>query len=297
MKGCLYRVFSLSCVLALLSGDILARDNYSTSYDASDLQTDEDYGGSRYSSKSNGSFSSKETKEEDYYPFIKSKGRIENKNVIGIRLLGDRVVLLGGDGENREYSEEQSQKLDFSDFDFFSKYPRLLSVEFCNMRLTSDILQNIQRFLPKTVKSFIVNSCYISNKDFEELTDIISGHEQLVSVTVVLPKLAEAETEQLIKSIGDLNSTKFLNLTLGDLGEGGCNTLKEILEKSEKSLIGLNLGFMKVANNDSYDSLVNSLGKLKNLKKLEYSVIESTEDQVGKFFGSLAKLEKLKIVF
>ncbi len=302
MKGCLYRIFSLSCVLALLGGDVLARDSHSSGYDATDVWEGESYVnnasggpgyGGIYSSKNNNGFSSKETKEEDYYPFIKSKGRVEDRNVIGLRLLGDKVVLLGGEGESREYSEGQSQQADFSDFDFFSKYPRLLSVEFCNMKLTKDILQNVRKFLPKTVKSLIVNSCYISTKDFEELTDIISGHEQLISVTAVLPKLAQAETEQLIKSIGDLNNTKFLNLTLGELGEGGCVALKEVIEKSEKTLLGLNLGFMKVAESDSYNDLLGSLGKLRNLNKLEYSVLESTEDQIGRFFSSLARLEKL----
>ena len=292
MKGCLYRVFSLSCVLALFGGDVLARDNYSSGYDATDLQMGNRYS-EKYSSKSNSSFSSKEATEEDYYPFVKSKGRIEDKDVVGIRLFGDKVVLLGGDGENREYLEGQSQQSDFSDFDFFSKYPRLLSVEFCNIDLTRDKLQNIQKFLPKTVKSLIINSCSVANKDFEELTDIISGHEQLVSVTVIMPRLAQAETEQLIKSISDLNSTKFLNLTLGDLGEGGCTVLREVIEKSEKTLVGLNLGFMKVANSEAYNNMLDSLGKLKNLNKLEYSVLESTEDQVGRFFSSLSKLEKL----
>ena len=286
MKGCLYRVFSLSCVLALIGGDVSARDNYSSGYDTTDLQMDNGYG-EKYSS------GGKEAKEGDYYPFVKSKGRIEDKNVVGIRLLGDKVVLLGGDGENREYSEGESQQSDFSDFDFFSKYPRLLSVEFCSMNLTRDKLQNVQKFLPKTVKSLIINSCSVADKDFEELTDIISGHEKLVSITVIMPRLAQAETEQLIKSISDLNNTKFLNLTLGDLGEGGCTVLREVIEKSEKTLVGLNLGFMKVADSEAYNNMLDSLGKLKNLSKLEYSVLESTEDQVGRFFNSLSKLEKL----
>ncbi len=289
MKGCLYRVFSLSCVLALLGGDVLARD-YSN-YDTAGSYASRDYG-NRYAS-SGGNNTDQNIKEEDLFPFIKSRGNIEDKNVVGIRISGNKLIFLGDDGENRVYSEGQNQQSDFSDFDFFSKYPRLLSVEFCNMELTYEMLQNLQKFLPKTVKSLIVNSCHISNRDFEELTDIISGHKQLISVTVIMPKLAEAETEQLIKSISDLNSTKFLNLTLGDLGEGGCTVLKEVLEKSEKSLVGLNLGFMKVANSDSYNNLLDSLGKLKNLKKLEYSVLESTEDQVGRFFTSLAKLENL----
>ncbi len=296
MKGCLYRVFSLSCVLALLGGDVLARNSYSSGYGATDMWEGESYTDNTnrgYGYSDGYSNESKNTKEEDYYPFIKSRGQVEDKNVIGIRLLGDKVILLGGDGENREYSEGQSQQSDFSDFDFFSKYPRLLSVEFCNIKFTRDMLQNVQKFLPKTVKSLIINSCYISTKDFEELTDIISGHEQLISVTAVLPKLAQAETEQLIKSIGDLKSIKFLNLTLGELGEGGCTALKEVIEKSEKTLLGLNLGFMKVAESDPYDDLLGSLGKLKNLNKLEYSVLESTEDQIGRFFSSLEKLEKL----
>lgn len=288
MKSCLYRILSLSCIFALFGNNVSARDyeNYeSSSGYESDYGTDPDGGWN-----DRGSSNQKDAQGEDYYPFTKSMGRIEERDVIGIRISGKKLVLFSAD---KKYYEEQIQGDIFSEFDFFVKYPRLLSVDLSNIKLTRKVLQNLQKYLPKTIKSLIINSCSIENEDFEELTDIIVGHKQLEFITVVAPNYAQAESAKLIAAIGDLKVVRGLNLTLGELESGGCDILREIFVKSKGTLTSLNLGFMKVEDNRSYDTLIDSLGQLKKLTMLEYSVLESTENQVGKFFNSLAKLRAL----
>ena len=292
MKSCLYRILSLSCVLALFGSNVLAKDyeDYeSSSKYENDYGTDpkyNDYGGGidQMGGKQ------KDAQEEDYSPFTKSTGRIEESDVIGIRISGRKLVLFSAD---KKYYEEQIQGNIFSEFDFFAKYPRLLSVDLSNMSLNRKVLQGLRKYLPKTIKSLIINSCSIENKDFEELTDIIIEHKQLEFITVVAPNYAQAESAKLIAAIGDLKVVRGLSLTLGKLESGGCDILGEIFAKSKETLTSLNLGFMKVEDNKSYDALIDSLGQLKKLTMLEYSVLESTENQVGKFFDSLARLRAL----
>lgn len=296
MKSCLYRILSLSCVFALFGNDVSAKDyeNYESSSGYENDYVTESNGSSGYndygSGQSQGYSDQKGVQEEDYYPFKKSTGRIEEREVIGIRVSGNKIVLLG---TNKRYYEEQIQKGDLEEFDFFTKYPKLLSVDLSDMKLTRKVLQDLQKYLPKTIKSLIINSCSVEKQDFEELTDIITSHNQLEFVTIVAPDCAQAESAKLIAAIGDLKVIRGLNLTLGELESGGCDVLRETLVKSEKTLTSLNLGFMRVEDNDSYSDLLASLGQLKKLKVLEYSVLESTESQVGNFFNSLAKLREL----
>lgn len=299
MKSYLYKILSLSLVVALFETNVLAKDYDGGSYRESNTYYTEDVDGSNYFNKDNDGYDSKkngidseqnETREANYYPFTRSHSRIEDEKVIGIRIVGKKVVLFG---ENLTFFEEDQQDAKFSEFNVFSKYPRLISVDLSRVRLTKEVLENLRKFLPKTIKSLIFNSCSISNRDFEEFTDIIAKRKQLESLTILNPNMAEAETEKLIAAVGDLNVIRFLNLTLGELGSKGCNILTEVLSNAKSTLVGLNLGFMKVNNDRSYEGLLTSLGQLKKLKRLEYSVLESTENQVGEFFNSLANLKEL----
>ncbi len=282
MKSCLYKLLSLSCVIALFGGDVSAK-----TYNSSSVR-EEDYLDDSYSSGGKGDH--KETQEEDYYPFSKSQGSIGNQNVIGIRIFADKIALFG---EDKTYFEEQGKKPDFSKKELFSAYPKLLSVEIHDVDLTREILQNLQMYLPKTIKNLVVNSCSIANRDFEEFTDIITRHNQLEFLTIVNPNMARAESAKLIAAVGDLKVIKYLRLTLGELGDEGCITLRKALENSKDTLLELNLGFMKVNDSESYDELLKFLGNLKKLKGLEYSVLESTENQVKEFIDSLAQLKEL----
>ena len=283
MKSCLYRILSLSCVFVLFGSDVSAKDyeNYGSS-----SGYENDYG----TGQNQSSYNQKGAQEADYYPFTNSSGRIEEREVVGIRISGKKIVLLG---TNKQYYEEQIQGEAFSEFDFFTKYPRLLSVDLSNIKLTRNMLQDLQKYLPKTIKSLIINSCSVEKEDFEELTDIITGHKQLEFITVIAPDYAQAESAKLVAAIGDLKVVKGLNLTLGELEAGGCDILKEIFVKSKGTLTSLNLGFMKVEDSESYNALIDSLSELKKLTVLEYSVLESTESQVSRFFNSLAKLRAL----
>ncbi len=284
MKSCFYKVLSLSCAIALLGGSVSAKD-----YSYEDYEESKGY--DNYGSGNNESYTSqKETQEEDYDSFTKSQGRMNDKDVAGIRIFKDKIVLLA---ENNTYFEEQGQKQNFSEVDFFSRYPRLLNVEINNMNLTKDMLKNLQAFLPNTIRGLIVNSCTIANADFEEFTSIITEHKQLESLTVINTNMAQAESAKLVSAVQELNAIRYMRLTLREIGAGGCDALKKALSKSKNTLLGLNLGFAEVDDNKSCDELLESIGELENLKELEYSVRRSTAKQVGTFFNSLAKLKKL----
>lgn len=281
MRSCLYKFLSLSCVLALFGGSVLARDNeptkkrnFNSSYIVDEKISDDE-----------------EVQEIDYYPFTKSKGSIARENVIGIRISKNKITLLGKD---KTYSEEQWKDENFTEADCFSKYPELLSVEICNLNLTKEVLKGIRKFLPMTVKNLIINSCTVAKRDFEEFTDIITRHKQLEFLTIMDPSMARAESAKLLAAVGDLEVIKCLRLTLGELGDEGCTILQKTLEKSKETLSELNLGFMRVKDSQVYDNLLRFLGELKKLNRLEYSVLESTENQVREFFGSLANLKELR---
>lgn len=280
MRSCLYKFLSLSCIIALFGGSVLAKD-----YEPIKRRhIDSSYIDERSSDD-------EEAQEIDYYPFVKSKGSMARENVIGVRISGKKIILLGKD---RTYSEEQWKNEDFMEADCFSKYPELLSVEICNLNLTREVLEGIRKFLPMTVKNLIINSCTVANKDFEEFTDIITRHKQLEFLTIMDPNMARAESAKLLAAVGDLEVIKYLRLTLGELGDEGCTILQKTLEKSKETLSELNLGFMRVKDSQIYDNLLRFLGELKKLERLEYSVLESTENQVREFFSSLANLKKLK---
>ena len=287
MKSSLYKLLSLSCIIAMFGSSVLARDYNQPKGRYPDRGSEESYSDDNYSKERS---DNKETQEVDYYPFTKSQGRIGDQDVIGIRISKEKIVLLGRD---KTYFEEQMKEQNFSERDFFSKYPKLISVELSNVSFTREILENIQKYLPKTIKNLVINSCVIANEDFEEFTDIIVRHKQLKFLTVMDPNMARAESAKLIAAVGDLEVLKYLRLTLGELGDEGCVILQKVLNKSKETLSDLNLGFMRVNNSKDYDGLLTFLGELKELKKLEYSVFESTENQVNIFFNSLANLKKL----
>ncbi|MCR4624203.1 MAG: hypothetical protein K5780_06240 [Alphaproteobacteria bacterium] len=280
MRSCLYKFLSLSCIIALFGSSVFAKDykpinkrHFDSGYTDEKISDDE------------------EAQEIDYYPFVKSKGSMARENVIGIRISEKKITLLGKD---KTYSEEWWKEEDFMEADSFSKYPELLSVEICNFNLTRKVLEDIRKFLPMTVKNLIVNSCTVANRDFEEFTDIITRHKQLEFLTIMDPNMARAESAKLLAAVGDLEVIKGLRLTLGELGDEGCNILQKTLEKSKETLSELNIGFMRVKDGPVYDNLLRFLGELKKLKKLEYSVLESTENQVREFFSSLANLKELR---
>lgn len=276
MKGCLYRILSLSCVFALFVGNVSAR--YKSKDHKTSVINEKDY---RDQWKG---------QDSEYGSLFKNEGNIRDDEVVAIKISEEKIVLFG---EGDRYFENQGMKLKFSDFNFFKKYPKLISVDFSDIELTKEMITYIRTCLSKTVKSLIINSCYISKEDVEAFADIIIDNKQLQYITITLPDSGQAESAKLIAAIGSLDSIKWLNLVLGELESSGCDSLADVLMKSAETLTSLSLGFKSVEDNDSYHNLIASLGELKSLRKLEYSVLKSNESQVENFNNSLAQLENL----
>lgn len=277
MKGCLYRVLSLSCVFALFVGSASAK--YKVGKYQSSIVKERDY---RNQERDQGS---------EYGPFIKSEGNIREDEVVAIKISDGKIVFFG---EGGRYFENQGMQLKPSEFGFFKKYPKLISVDFSNIELTKEMITYIQMSLSKTVRSLIINSCSIAKEDIEAFADIIIDNKQLQYITITLPDIGQAESAKLIAAIGCLDSIKWLNLVLGELESTGCNSLADVLAKSAETLTSLSLGFKNIEDNASYDNMLTSLGELSSLRRLEYSVLQSNERQVENFNNSLAQLENLR---
>lgn len=274
MKGCLYRILSLSCVLALFVGNVSAK-----------------YQVKEYGSKERNYRNQGKTQDSEYGPFVKSEENIKEDEVIAIKISDGKIVFFG---EGGRCFENHGMRLNFLEFGFFKKYPKLLSVDLSDIALTKEMIAYIQTSLSKTVKSLIINSCSISKEDIEAFADIFIDNKQLQYVTITLPDSGQIESAKLIAAIGSLDSIKWLNLVLGELESVGCNSLADVLTKSAKTLTSLSLGFKNIEDDDACKNLLTSLGELKSLRRLEYSVLQSNENQVESFNNSLAQLKNLQ---
>ncbi|MDR2107463.1 MAG: hypothetical protein LBO73_03015, partial [Holosporaceae bacterium] len=102
---------------------------------------------------------SEENHENDNYPFTLAAGKVAADEVAGIRIKNGKIVLL-----SYEYTyslDNLPTDCDFSDLHFFKQYPKLISVEINGMSLTGEMLENLQKFLPATLKGLLLRSCNI----------------------------------------------------------------------------------------------------------------------------------------
>lgn len=239
------------------------------------------------------SISNTEAADEELYPFKKANNKISDEEVVGIRITRDKIVLL--DDEMNFYAESiKEEDSNFSEFNYFSKYPNLMSVDLSELDLDQNKLENLQKYLPMKLKSIVINSCDVKSADYESLVDIVTQRKDLVSVCIIEPNAVAGDVAKVIVALSELNKLQYLNLTLGGLDEVGCKNLVKVTENNTKTLHELTLGFIKIDESESYDQLMKSLGKLKTLTKLEFTVLESNDEQEGSFYGSLSDMQKLQ---
>ena len=118
------------------------------------------------------------------FPFTKSESPIEKDKVAGIRIEEGTITLLGS--ESTFYSENMSGENVFSNLNFFSQYPELLSVEIKDIALSSQDLENICNFISssKKIKNLVFDSCIIAEEDTKYITDTIEKLDSLIAVSV-----------------------------------------------------------------------------------------------------------------
>ncbi|MDR3187252.1 MAG: hypothetical protein LBT63_02385 [Holosporaceae bacterium] len=248
------------------------------------------------------------SEEANYFPFIKVASKIASDKIVGICIKERNIIFLGRPetGVYVYYEEPLKEDEDFSDLNFFREYSELTSLEINRLKLSRDMLENIQKLLPATIRCLIVDSCTIAPEDFELLADIIKKHEQLISIKIKLPGSSADESNAVLQSIAEHSKMKFLGVTLGKISREGCEHLSSVIGHSEETLEELTLGWSSIAAGDDAESdaahkeIMESVAKTKRLRKLEFSVISISESASAIVFeelGGLTRLIDLKIFF
>ncbi|MDR0968271.1 MAG: hypothetical protein LBL99_01390 [Holosporaceae bacterium] len=243
----------------------------------------------------------KVVEEEENYPFTKASGGIAAEKVAGIRVKSGKITLLSFDSS---YSTADLPKdNDFSDMDFFRKYPKLMSVELEDLTLSGDMLENLQKFFPRDLKGLIVRNCKIEEENYELLADIIRKHEKLESVGLFFPRLQGKDSENILSALEARKNVKVLDITVGELTSKGSENLASLIAESAEKLRGLSLGWNKIVGEDaaeSYKKIADEVRKISELKKLEIAIMELSEDDfkhIADFIGDLAELRSLRLFF
>jgi Ran GTPase-activating protein (RanGAP) involved in mRNA processing and transport len=260
------------------------------------------------SSNRESSFGEELSEEANYFPFIKVASKISSDKIVGICIKESNIIFLGmpDTGVYVYYEEPLKEGEDFSDLNFFREYPGLISVEVNGLKLSRDILENIEKLLPQSMRCLIVDHCTIASEDFELLADIIKKHKQLASIKIRLPKSSSDESNVVLQAIAEHSQMKFLNITLGTISREGCEYLSHVISGSAETLEGLTLGWNDIAAGDdaesdaAYKEIMESMVKTKRLAKLEFSVIsisESASSIVFEELGGVPRLINLKIFF
>ncbi len=236
--------------------------------------------------------SNEEIENADMNPFIRSNNKIIDDDVVGLRITENKLYMLGRD--KNFYVEPLDNKFNFDDIDFFSKYQNLQSVDLHKLVLTREILENLQKYLPKTLKNLVINKCKISKKDYDDIVEVLQINEELTAITLIEPDVELAESTRLIGALFQLKNLQAINITLGAVGKQGIEELSKILQASSNSLKSLTIGFSSVQESEEYNKFLDILKELTQLVEFEFSVLESTPEQTTIFFNSLKNMKNLR---
>ena len=172
--------------------------------------------------------------EFENYPFKKAQGSLPADQVCGMRIKNGKIILLGYD---HTFGEEQMKDgEDFSDPNFFKKYPKLMSVEMSAVQLTDEALENLQTYLPSNLKMLIIDSCAIGKKNYPVLADIIEKHNSLVSVRIRQYSATPEQAGTIVDSLMHLENLRCLGLGLGQVDEKTVGMIGNCIHKSKDTL-------------------------------------------------------------
>ncbi|MDR0632290.1 MAG: hypothetical protein LBF54_03585 [Holosporaceae bacterium] len=241
---------------------------------------------------------SEDQEEENCYPFTKASHPIPPEEVIGWRIKNGKLYLFAS---NKTYSVEPLPKDFDSDLKFFKKFPNLISVEFNGLLLTEEMLENLQKFLPKNLKSLLLHSCHIEKQDYELVADICRKRTSLVSVSLVDPDSEGEGPATVLGALENRPNMKYFNLTVREIDEAIAKCLANLLSNSSGTLRELGLG-CDLITGDSKKKLVENIARAislaKGLTKLELSFVSTSEDDfahIAESIGNFTKLVSLKM--
>ncbi|MDR0678049.1 MAG: hypothetical protein LBF44_00765, partial [Holosporaceae bacterium] len=296
------KLLAITVLLFIIQGGFLvaldSRDKVSpmpskNSYLEKNSSTDQS--GNSFSSSKNDSDGSVSTEEENFHPFTLSQNKIATENVAGVRIKGEKIVLFGYD--NHCSVENLAKDFDFSDMNFFKQYPKLISVELNKLSLKRNVLENLQKFLPPTLKSLIIRFCTMESDDNELLVNIIKKHRTLENIVMVFPDMDPKESTNILGALKINGNVKSLSFVFGKLSDEGSKHLIDLIINSAKSLQELSLGWMAIAGKDNtYRNITNAILKITELQKLEWSVLSLSEKDIGFIAGAIGNMKNLLVL-
>ncbi|MBE6447101.1 MAG: hypothetical protein E7015_01260 [Alphaproteobacteria bacterium] len=229
---------------------------------------------------------------DEFGRFNQSQGKIENDDVVGIKIQPNRVILFSYDGTY--YIENLAEGFNFSDFNAFTKYPKLRSIQLHKISLTEEILDNLQKFAVKNIQDITVDNCKVSTKDCSDLANWIASCTKLTSISIIQPEMDGSESIPLFEAISRFKNFQFITLIFKSLLTQSAEALSRTIKNSSSILKTLVLGFLTVDDGKDYEEFLTSIKEATELEKLEYSVCESTTKHAKLFFSSLVSMTQLK---
>lgn len=239
------------------------------------------------------------------FPFTKSESPIEKDKVAGIRIEEGTITLLGR--ENTFFSESISGENEFSNLNFFSQYPELLSVEIKNIALSSQDLENICNFISssKKIKNLVFDSCIIAEDDTKYITDTIEKLDSLIAVSVKFLKtknkkgkivdISPQAIQGITQAISARKNLTSLSVAFDAISTKSCEHIGSAIKQSNNMTM-LSLCWNEIVGGESeksYDVLSETISSLKELKTLCFSVISVPEACIDTQIESISKLQKL----
>ncbi|MDR2646161.1 MAG: hypothetical protein LBC04_03250 [Holosporaceae bacterium] len=243
---------------------------------------------------------SEKTEEENNYPFMTVPNKFAPVEVAGIRIKNGKAILLSFD--NKCFTESLPDDFSFSDLNFFTQYPKLISVELSGLALTREMLENLIKFLPSGLKGFLVRSCSMEDENYSLLANLIETHKSISFLSIVMPTLVGKGVTTTLTAIKSRANLKYFGLTVEELSIDDSNLLADVISNSAQTLHGLSLGWSKIngKGKNPYQKIFAAISKIKDLKKLEFTALTLTGndlEQIAELLKNCKSLNALKIYF
>lgn len=240
------------------------------------------------------------------FPFSKSSSQIEKDKVVGLRIEQGTITHLGR--ENTFYSEAMpSGEEGFSNLNFFSQYPELLSVEIKGIELSSQDLENICNFISssKKIKNLVFDSCVIAEEDTKYITDTIEKLDSLIAVSVKFLKtknkkgkivdISPQAIQDITQAISVRKNLTSLSVAFDVITKKSCEHIISAINQSNNMAM-LSLCWNEIVGEEiekPYNELSETLSSLKELKTLCLSIMYVPEACIDAQIESISKLQKL----
>ncbi|GHT93386.1 hypothetical protein FACS1894122_08520 [Alphaproteobacteria bacterium] len=281
---------NLPAVLGMFSALLLHNTTFGAPKAKSSEKTSENSSQKKQKSSSEDNYS---IKGGQFYE--ESAGKIADDDVAGIRVVKDKIILLGYDRK----SSSEAMKADeaFSNLNFFKKYSKLVSAEFTEIELTKDRLENIQKFLQKEIKNIVIDSCKIEPDNIALLADVITKRNEIKNVTFRLIDNESDGYDAIISAIEGLSELKTICLAFDKIKNDSCQKISELIKKSAASLKNLSLAWNGVVETDkeaeAYQKLSEAIGELNGLKAFELFLMSIDEKNTATLFAGVRNLTAL----